>query len=196
MKRQANKLSSYEEDLIYMSVRYCVGRPNITCDMHAYDIIRHSYHKMSSLFRSKLSKDIRIAINDILTNTGYIDYTDEYDCALVSYMKYANCKTDDDLRNIVMITYNGNGKWNIKTDVNRDIVFDVHLNIGSLMIWYELANLLDDNARSYFNGKSCINTFIIHGYQNRLYKHAYKSVDDYIKNPLACPTIHVFDIGG
>ena len=60
MKRSNKKtLSSYEEDLIYMSSRYCIGRNNISCNMHPYEILKNSYNKMSDSFKEKYAKDIR-----------------------------------------------------------------------------------------------------------------------------------------
>ena len=72
MKRSNKKtLSSYEEDLIYMSSRYCIGRNNISCNMHPYEILKNSYNKMSDSFKEKYAKDIRKEILNKLQYFGY-----------------------------------------------------------------------------------------------------------------------------
>lgn len=60
------KLSSYEDNLIWMSMRYCIGRHTAASTMHAYDIVKYSYNKMSKYQKRLLSEDIRRELTEWL----------------------------------------------------------------------------------------------------------------------------------
>ena len=46
-KEEPKEMSMYEEDLIWMSYRYCIGRHTIAASMHAGEIAKHEYFRLS-----------------------------------------------------------------------------------------------------------------------------------------------------
>ena len=52
--RANTKLDSYEEDSMWMSYRYCIGRHTIASHMRANDIGSHCYGRMSEEHQSSL----------------------------------------------------------------------------------------------------------------------------------------------
>ena len=56
--KKVNYLSTYEEDCIWMSYRYCIGRHTIASHCHASDIANNAYGRMSKERTQFMSKDI------------------------------------------------------------------------------------------------------------------------------------------
>lgn len=57
------KLTQFEEDCIWMSYRYCIGRHTITSNMHAGHIAQNCYDRLSNERLEFMANDIRDSIN-------------------------------------------------------------------------------------------------------------------------------------
>jgi hypothetical protein len=64
---EPEKMSMYEEDLIWMSYRYCIGRHTIASHMHAGEIAKHEYDRLSPERRQFMALDIRREIAHCLS---------------------------------------------------------------------------------------------------------------------------------
>ena len=60
-------MSSYLEDLIWMSYRYCIGRHTLAATMHAGHIAQNSYHAIPDDRKEFMAHDIRREINEALS---------------------------------------------------------------------------------------------------------------------------------
>ena len=65
--KEHTKLSSYEEDCVWMSYRYCIGRHTIASHMHAGDIWKHCRGRMSPEHESFTAYDINEEIKNVLS---------------------------------------------------------------------------------------------------------------------------------
>lgn len=150
----SNELSRYEEDCIWMSYRYCIGRHTIAAHMHAGEIASHAYGRMSDERTQFMSKDINREIAHILNIHNWFEFDNEWSIPQNEYRPFDllcrclsdnNIHTDEELRKIKNITaiYDG-GKW----------LFDIHYfnhgdnvrslsDIQDLEVWQQLANLFD-----------------------------------------------------
>ena len=149
----SNKLSQYEEDCIWMSYRYCIGRHTIASHMHAGEIASHAYGRMSDERTQFMSRDINREIANILEihnwfelNEWCIPY-DEYRPLDLLYrcLNEANIHTNEQLRKIKNITaIYKDGKWmfDIHYYVHGDNVRSLS-DIQNLEVWQQLANLFD-----------------------------------------------------
>lgn len=149
-----NKLSQYEEDCIWMSYRYCIGRHTIAAHMHAGEIAAHAYGQMSPERTQFMSQDINREIAHILSIHDWLTFERVYNAPksdfkpldlLYRFME-ANCITsDDELRKIKNITATYNDGW----------IYDIYRfhegrsnvrslsDIQDLEVWQQLANLFD-----------------------------------------------------
>ena len=75
MKKNKTKkmLSSFEEDCIWMSYRYCIGRSSIAAQMHAGAIAEHVYDKLTPERLEFMSEDICREIYDKLKWNGLVN---------------------------------------------------------------------------------------------------------------------------
>lgn len=64
-------VSSYEEDLIWMSYRYCIGRHTIAACSHAHDIAKNHYRRLSDSQAEMMARDIRNEIKQSLQIGSY-----------------------------------------------------------------------------------------------------------------------------
>ena len=150
----SNELSQYEEDCIWMSYRYCIGRHTIASHMHTGEIASHAYGRMSDERTQFMSKDINREIAHILNIHNWFEFDTEWSIPQSEYrpldllyrcLDDANIHTDEELRRIKNITaIYEEGKW----------VFDIHYykhgdnvrslsDIEDLEVWQQLANLFD-----------------------------------------------------
>lgn len=149
-----NKLSRYEEDCIWMSYRYCIGRHTIAAHMHAGEIAAHAYGRMSDERTQFMSHDINREIAHILNVHNWFEFDNEWSIPESEYrpldllyrcLNDANIHTDEYLRRIKNITaIYKDGEW----------IFDIHYHkhgdnvrslsdIQDLEVWQQLANLFD-----------------------------------------------------
>jgi hypothetical protein len=149
-----NNLSQYEEDCIWMSYRYCIGRHTIAAHMHAGNIASHAYGRMSDDRTQFMSEDINREIAHILNVHNWFEFDNEWNIPKSEYrpldllyrcLDEANITSDEELRRIKNITaFYKDGQW----------MFDIHYykhgdNVRSLSDlhdlepWQRLANLFD-----------------------------------------------------
>jgi hypothetical protein len=149
-----NNLSQYEEDCIWMSYRYCIGRHTIAAHMHAGNIASHAYGRMSDDRTQFMSEDINREIAHILNVHNWFEFDNEWNIPKSEYrpldllyrcLDEANITSDEELRRIKNITaFYKDGQW----------MFDIHYykhgdNVRSLSdlqdleVWQQLANLFD-----------------------------------------------------
>lgn len=69
------------ENLLYMSVRYAVGRSTINCHYHASDIIKYSAPYLDSERKARLGREIHNCIRDVLSygNVHFFDFVEDRD---------------------------------------------------------------------------------------------------------------------
>ena len=149
-----NKLSRYEEDCIWMSYRYCIGRHTIAAHMHAGEIAANAYGRMSDERTQFMSYDINREISRILNVHDWFEFDNEWSIPKSEYkpldllyrcLDENSITSDEELRKIKNITaiYN-----------QGELVFDIHYykhgdNVRSLSylhdleVWQQLANLFD-----------------------------------------------------
>jgi hypothetical protein len=79
-KKTKNKkmLSKYEEDCVWMSYRYCIGRHTIAAHMHAGDIANNAYGRMKRERMMFMSEDINKEIYDCLHVGGFLEIDSYY----------------------------------------------------------------------------------------------------------------------
>ena len=149
-----NNLSQYEEDCIWMSYRYCIGRHTIAAHMHAGEIAANAYGRMSPERTQFMSHDINREIAHILNIHDWLTFEREYNAPksdfkpldLLYRFMDANCITsDDELRKIKNITATYDDGW----------IYDIYRfhegcsnvrslsDIQDLEVWQQLANLFD-----------------------------------------------------
>lgn len=159
MKKENNKvkpLSEFEEDLLYMSYRYAIGRHTIHAHSHACNIIEHFYERLlvTPNRMQFTSKDINRSIEDCLRfgrlNVYLHDVYDRNIHILESlihsiidergYVKY-------DIRyvnKIILECYSNDGDCDIMVSTSEKIENEYPWNdIDDLMIWYYMAKLFD-----------------------------------------------------
>ena len=150
-----DKMSRYEEDCIWMSYRYCIGRHTIAAHMHAGEIAAHAYGRMSDERTQFMSHDINREIGRILNIHNWFEFDNEWSIPQNEYrpldllyrcLAENNINTDEQLRKIKNITaiYEGSGKWVF------DICYYKHgcnvrslSDIRDLEVWQQLANFFD-----------------------------------------------------
>lgn len=164
MPRRSNNssylMSSYEKDLVFMAMRYAVGRSTISCVQIAKDMAKNLYNKMSVSDQIFFSIDIRKRIEDALhfmpfsfcmsfnidRNSSDYEPLDKF----IEWMDDHNIDTSEDLRLWDEIRYLGEGKYeatqtNCVEDKYATNAFD------DLLVWNRLAKFLD-----YRTHKFCI----------------------------------------
>lgn len=164
MKRQNKKqnkyLSSYEEDLVWMSYRYCVGRHTIGAHMHARNIAQHTYDRLSPKRLSFMALDIRRCIQDCLRfgqihicfDNHYTDIKRPLE-SFLDALKELKLTEKKDLRRIkeIRISYEGNKFVYdvLKLDDNKEDISDMLMpDVTDLISWATLASCFDiDNHK-------------------------------------------------
>lgn len=160
-KKENNKyLSQFEEDCIWMSYRYCIGRSTIAAHMHAGEIANHIYNKLSDKRLQFMSEDINSEIHNKLHWGNFIDmgwygnipkqYFNPLD-TVYSILSKEQIDTYEKIRSIKTI----NIDWNRdKQDYDYSIYYfnddDKNKDYGrslndlsDLEVWQRLANLLN-----------------------------------------------------
>ena len=201
-------MSSYLEDLIWMSYRYCIGRKTIAASMHAGNIAQNSYHAIPDDRKEFMAHDIRREINDTLCmeNVLITDYRDHIPEDALSSILWK-----------ISMNYNGTPpkNWNEKLwkyDVKDGVVtmtvnpdFDPDKNYWStisreyedLIPWIKLANAFDKSTHRTviveYDGKveekTCFHFPIMH-YNFDKIEEAWVELNDYLSNPFVCSFIN------
>ena len=163
-KRQ---LSSFEEDCIWMSYRYCIGRSTIAAHMHAGAIAEHVYDKLNTERLEFMSEDICREIYDKLKWNGIINMgwygnipKELFKPLDIVYkiLKSENVDSLDKIRNIKNIRI----EWDREKNdfiheiiwVNPETKFKDYGSISyssfhDLETWQKLANLLDIRTHKF-----------------------------------------------
>ena len=153
-------LSSYEEDCIWMSYRYCIGRHTIAAHCHAGDIANNAYSRMTKERMQFISKDINREIYDVLHmhdwfNIDYVWNLQNFRPLDIFYqcLNDIGFKTYDDIKKIKSIDCYFTNDNELKTDVyyyndNDKFNFKSFMDVEDLGVWQRLANLFDvDNHK-------------------------------------------------
>lgn len=196
------KLSSYEEDCIWMSYRYCIGRHTIASHMHAGEIASNAYHRLSKERMLFMAKDILEEIHQKLHFIGIsCDVSIKYnnaDFILIEklFEFYNENKLRDDFKTLTGLRYEADGTWTEKHLKKDDLpiicIFDIYRlgDIEDLMVWYKLAKCFmntkyktfitkDDEEIVYFE---CYEKFIDTD-RTTVYKKIMVPLDKYLENP-------------
>lgn len=143
--------SSYYEDLIWMSYRYCIGRHTIAAAMHAPDIAKYSYEHLSPERRKFNANDIRRCINDSMHFSLQYDISDYRhfipEDAVSSIIKYIEVNDVSKVDNFSVDNYqvtddNGSVSFDTLDDKNK-CVTSFATYYCDLLPWIKLANLFD-----------------------------------------------------
>lgn len=169
MKKAKNKkmLSSFEEDCIWMSYRYCIGRSTIAAHMHAGAIAEHIYDKMSTERLEFMSEDICREIYDRLKWNNLIDMgwygnipKERFKPLDVVYevLGKENIDSLEGLRDIkkIRIDWDDTTKeyiheitWvNPETKI-KDYGYLSFSSLHDLEVWQKLANLIDKRTHKF-----------------------------------------------
>lgn len=157
---EKNYLSEFEEDCIWMSYRYCIGRGTIAAHMHAGGIANNAYNRLSDARMQFMSEDINSIIYDKLKWGNFIDfgwygnipkkYFRPLD-TIYSIFSKENIDSYEKIRSIKTINIDWNEK---KEDFDYSVYYfndnDKNKDYGrtfsdiyDLEVWQRLANLFD-----------------------------------------------------
>lgn len=195
-------LSTFEEDCIWMSYRYCIGRSTIAAHMHADHIAKFIYDKLTPERLEFMSEDICREIYDKLKWNNIIDFgwygniPKEYFKPInVVYkiLKDENIDSLDKLREIKNIRI----EWDNKVQeyiheiswINHDSKIKDYGSVSlstfhDLEIWQNLANLLDIRTHKFCR---LIDNTVVEYYE--CWRNCYndgKLCFDKIKVPIEC----------
>ena len=164
-KQENNKkmLSRYEEDCVFMSYRYCIGRHTIASHCHAEDIARNAYGRMTPERTQFISDDINNEIHSQLHYGNFVDmgwygnipktHFKPLD-VLYSILDKESINSLEKFRQIKSIVIDWNRE---KQDYDYSIYYfqdnDKNKDLGrslwditDLEVWQQLANLFDLNG--------------------------------------------------
>lgn len=159
-------MTQYEEDCVWMSYRYCIGRHTIASHSHAGDIAENAYGRMTPERTQFMSEDIN---NEIHTNLHFGKLVDmgwygnipkthfkPLD-VLYSILDKENIDTAEKVREIKSIRI----EWDRdkqdfdysiyyfnENDKDRDLSRSLW-DITDLEVWQQLANLFDLNSHKF-----------------------------------------------
>lgn len=148
-------LKDYEEDGIWMSYRYCIGRHTIASHMRAGDILKHYYKRLKlTPERCKfMSKDINKSIEDCLRwgqLNVYMSYS-QYD-NINPLDETLNAISDEDgvidgenIKHISKINiefFDGKVLSRISNDVDKTLFYPLN-DLKDLIVWSNCAKILD-----------------------------------------------------
>lgn len=173
--KNVKMLSQYEEDCVWMSSRYCIGRHTIASHYHAEDIAKNAYGRMTKERTQFMSEDINNEIHSQLHFGNFVDM------GWYSNVPKTHFKPIDVLYSILdKESIDSAGKMaeikSIRIEWNRDKQdFDYSIyyfnendkdrnlsrsiwDIKDLDVWQQLANLFDLNGHKFCklsDGKIC-----------------------------------------
>jgi hypothetical protein len=165
MRKKENKasrcmLTSYEEDCVWMSYRYCIGRSTIAAHCHASDIAENTYGRLSNERTEFMSNDINQSIYDILRVHNFADFGWYGNIpknvfrpldVLYSILDKEEIDSHEKIRKIKEISIEWNRDkqdydyaiyWFSDNDKNKDYGRSLS-TYTDLEIWQQLANLFD-----------------------------------------------------
>lgn len=194
--------SSFFEDLLWMSYRYCIGRHTIAAHSHAGEIAKNAYHVLSEDRKFFMAHDIRKEINDVLHLKKNVRCLD-----------YRNHIYNDGVSLIIEETINKYGKQlpngfdfdHYEYDINNGKVKVIEWGEGildyqkftvayeELLPWIKLANAFDSSCHKKLtvnvDGKNVEYEVMPFPYINVFDKTIDKkwiSIERYLENPIVC----------
>lgn len=160
------QLSQFEEDCIWMSYRYCIGRSTIAAHMHAGGIANNAYDRLSDARMQFMSEDINSEIHDRLHWKNFIDmgwwgnvpkqYFKPLD-VVYSILSDEKIDSEEKIRSIKSIDIDWNNEkkkfdYSIyyfnENDKNKDYGRSLS-DLQDLEVWQRLANLFDKNSHKW-----------------------------------------------
>lgn len=161
--KNVKMLTQYEEDCVFMSYRYCIGRHTIASHCHAEDIARNAYGRMTPERTQFISDDINNEIHSQLHYGNFVDmgwygnipkaHFKPLDI-LYSILNKESINSLEKFRQIKSIAIDWNRE---KQDYDYSIYYfqdnDKNKDLGrslwditDLEVWQQLANLFDLNS--------------------------------------------------
>ena len=148
-------LKDYEEDGIWMSYRYCIGRHTIASHMRAGDILKHYYKRLKlTPERCKfMSKDINKSIEDYLRwgqlnvymNYSQYDNINPLDETIKAISDEDGVIDEEKIKHISKINlevFDGNVLSIISNDENKTLYYPIN-DFTDLIVWSNCAKILD-----------------------------------------------------
>lgn len=168
-------LSQYEEDCVWMSYRYCIGRHTIAAHSHAADIAHNVYGRLTAKRTQFMSEDINNEIHSQLHYGNFVDmgwygnipktHFKPLD-VLYSILNKESINSMEKFREIKSICIDWNREkqdfdYSIyyfnENDKDRDLGRSLW-DITDLEVWQQLANLFDVNGHKFcklLGGANC-----------------------------------------
>ena len=164
--KNVKKLTQYEEDCVWMSYRYCIGRHTIASHCHAEDIARNAYGRMTPERTQFISDDINNEIHSQLHYGNFVDmgwygnvpktHFKPLD-VLYSILNKESINSLEKFRQIKSIAIDWNRE---KQDYDYSIYYfqdndknkDYNRSLWDIMdleVWQQLANLFDLNGHKW-----------------------------------------------
>lgn len=156
----------FDEDFIWMSYRYCIGRHTIAAHHHAETIANSVYGKVTDARMEFFSEDICSCIHDNLSYKNFIDF-DWYGNIpkdkskpldiVYSILNKENIDSIEKLKSIKSISIDWNKEeqnfnhsiyYFNENDKNKDYGRSLW-DLQDLEVWQKLANLLDKRTHKY-----------------------------------------------
>lgn len=208
-KTSKKYLSDYEEDLIWMSYRYCIGRHTIAAGMHAGNIVKNAYEKLNPERQEFMAFDIRREIESVLRWSKPSFYLGtvfqrqdlpEYR-PLELFIEAINNKTLEEVKtigNIHLDSIGGDYVFDYKGqgETNNFSLTDLH----DLMTWMDVASCFD--TKSHKTCK-CLNpdtgetqeveyfeSYVLSDFRNVKFTKIKVPVAEYVKNPFITTRIN------
>lgn len=161
-KKAKNKkaLTSFEEDLVWMSYRYCIGRHTIASHQHAGNLADFTYGRLNNYRMEFMSEDINREIYDRLRWGNFIDFgwygnipKEHFKPLDVVYsiMHKENISSYEEVKKIKSIViewdrdksdYDYSVYYFNENDKNKDYARNMS-DLQDLEVWQRLANLYD-----------------------------------------------------
>lgn len=161
--KNVKMLTQYEEDCVWMSYRYCIGRHTIASHCHAEDIARNAYGRMTPERTQFISDDINNEIHSQLHYGNFVDMSWYGNIpkthfkpldVLYSILNKESINSLEKFRQIKSIAIDWNREkqdydYSIyyfqDNDKNKDLSRSLW-DIQDLEVWQQLANLFDLNG--------------------------------------------------
>lgn len=206
--RKSNKLeplSSYEEDGIWMSYRYCIGRRSITSHSRAGDILKFYYNRlkltpdrcmfMSNDINKSIEDNLRWGQLNVYFNYSIHDAVNPLDTVLDVISDNKGIICEDNLRHVSKIKIDVQDYGNVISSIETSDTKNLHYPIcelEDLIVWGNCAKILNLEGhkvcKTIYNGKTeyieYVNMTFIEMLDVRKYRVVNKKVpvDKYVNN--------------
>lgn len=202
-EEKIERLSLFEETLMYSSYRYMIGRHTIASNMHAGDLVVNFIPRMSQEQRGSTARDVNESIRDALRALGWhMSYSVQSTvCPMTMFLDYISQEgLLDKLAYIrsIYVDYDYDTKQlthdiRCSDEVNKMFL---HCDISDLLPWMDFANALNSFTHTTIKVKDPddpnaetkeIKVFPSYvedwDKQGRTVKKVWKNVDKYLSSP-------------